>query len=99
MSQHEDGDVRGQLRADEGRHVGEHARRRARLALLAGLRHAPPPAPLVEAVDGYPALREMGEEAVVTVYVVAEAVEHDHFGFDGALGLEIKWKVRAYVSP
>lgn len=76
------------MRADEGRHVGEHARRRARLALLAVLRHAPPPAPLVEAVDGDPALREVGEEAVVAVYVVAEAVEHDHLGLDGALGLQ-----------
>lgn len=87
MPQHEHRDVRGQLGADEGGHVGEDARRRPRLAPVAVLRRAPSPSPLVHAVHSYPVLREVREEAVVPIHVVAEAVDHDHLSFNWALGL------------
>ncbi len=97
MPQHEYRDVGGQLCADEGGHVGEHTRRRSRLALVAVLLHAPAPAPLIQPVDGDPALGEVGEEPVVPVDVVAEAVEHDHLGFDGTIGLDFRILADLYV--
>lgn len=76
-----------ELILDESRHVGQHARRGARLALVAGLLHAAPPPALVEAVDGDAALRQVREESVVPVHVVAEAVDQDHLGFRRAVRL------------
>lgn len=51
--------------------------------------NAAAPAPLVEAVGGDAALSEIGEEPVVAVYVVVEAVDKDELCFRGSVGLKV----------
>jgi len=83
MPQHENRHLRRQLRVNESCHISEDARRGTRLAPVRVCLDAPAPAPLVHAVHGDAALREVGEEAVVPVHVVVEAVDDDHLGLDG----------------
>lgn len=80
----EDGHVRRQLVLDKGGDVGNDLRRRTREALLGGLRHAAAPAALVPGEDLDAVLGELGEEVVIAVDVLAEAVDEDDLGYHGA---------------
>lgn len=84
----EDGHVRRQLVLDKGGDVGHDPRRRPREALLGGLRHAAAPAALVPCKDLDAVLGELGEEVIVAVDVLAEAVDEDDLGYHGVRRLD-----------
>lgn len=87
----EDGLLGGELGGDESGDVGEDLRGRASEALVGGLGDALTPSALVEGegLDGVGG--EVAEEFFVAADVVAEAVDEDEFGFDGAGGLHDSW--------
>ena len=96
MAHDEEGRVVGrpwrllQLVAHKRRHVGHDLRRRARQATLRRLGDATAPSALVPGEDLDAVRRELGEEVVVAVDVLAEAVHKDELGLDArvARGLE-----------
>lgn len=87
MAHDKDRDGGGELRGDEGGDVREHKCCRAREAAVGRLRDRAAPAALVEAVDFDALGSEIGEEVVVPVYVIAEAVDKNELGFHWTDGL------------
>ncbi|RCI13930.1 hypothetical protein L249_8161 [Ophiocordyceps polyrhachis-furcata BCC 54312] len=72
----------------EGGDIGHYLGRRARQPLLPRLGDAPSPSPLIPRRDLDAVPGQQGEEVVVAVDVLAEAVDEDELGLDGdALGL------------
>jgi hypothetical protein len=87
----EDGLLGGEFGGDEGYDVGEDLRRGTREALVGGLGDAFTPSALVEGEGLDVVGGEVAEEFFVAADVVAEAVDEDEFGFDGAGGLHDSW--------
>lgn len=87
MAHYKDRDGRGELRGNEGGDVREHKCCRARETAVGRLGDRAAPAALVEAVDLDALGSEIGEEVVVAVHVVAEAMEKNELGFHWTDGL------------
>lgn len=91
----EDGNGGGQLGADDRYDVGDDEGRWPRVALVGKRRSAAAPAPLVKPVCCDAVVGEVGEESIVAVYVVIEAMDEDELCLRGAVGLGGSWSARA----
>ena len=88
VAHEEEGGRGGEVRFQDGGDVGEDEGGWAGEAALGGFAHGAAPSTLVERVYGYAAEGEVGEEFVVAVAVIREAVEEDKDGdgWGGGLG-------------
>jgi hypothetical protein len=79
--------VAWQMRIYEARNVGDDEWGWTSQALFRGRMDGAAPAALIEAVYFDAASGKVGEEFVISIYVIIEAVDEDQFCFGGSSGL------------
>jgi hypothetical protein len=95
MSHYEYRDFAGELGSYNLHEVGEYARGRSCVSFLGGLFHASTKTSLIIADNKNASLGETGEQVVVALDMVAEAVDKDELGHGAAFRL---WSGSANVS-